>query len=792
MAPRLGADLRLRDGWARSSRDAADGAMRAGSALPEQLSEFAQVLANGPVGAAFVSVDAASFGRYLWVNRAMCQITGYSEEQLLQTDFQSITQRDDARRGVEGVQRLLRGEIDSFHIEKRYVRDKGPATWALLSASLVNDRHGPPLGVFVQLQDITARKAIEHELQQGRDFLQVLLENLSDGILACDVKGVVTFSNRAWLELHGVSKPPPTADHQSEYYELFPLDGTEPLSGRGSPLALALAGHRLRNVEAVLHTRAGDRRTVTVNAQSVLDPRGEKVGAVVAVRDLSAQRQAEAEVAHHVLHDDLTGCPGRALFLARLGEAITHARRTGSRCAVLIADIDRLRDYNDYLGHAGGDEVLRTVASRLQDLARPGDTVGRVGGDEFALVVQDLAGEKEAVNLARRGLEALSRPFDAAGTAVTVTAALGIAFADNEAEPEEVMGDAEAALGRAKQEAAGSYAVFAKKMRKDRLVRADKGRALLEALQEGQLRLLYQPKVSLETERVMGVEALMRWEHPDRGTRPAGDFIPLAEETGLIVPMGAWALEEACRQGARWRASFPDRVPLLVSVNVSPRQFQAGLVDAVKRALVTGTFDATTLCLEVTESAVMDDVEVAIALLGALKSLGITLSIDDFGTGHSSLAYLRRFPLDLLKVDHSFVGGLGRDEEDTAMVAGIIAMAHALNMRVVAECVETEEQLGRLRTLGCDYAQGYYFARPQSPEGIHALLATEASITPPRLGRRRHAETFVVVAGDSTDARLLARISLCPPASTWWRPAPAKRRAPCPAKLSQTAWCSTS
>lgn len=609
-------------------------------------------------------------------------------------------------------------------------------------------------------QDFTRRKSAEEELPASRHFLAVLVKNLCDGIVACDADGVITVCNGVWQRLHGVSQPLARTDQEGEGYQVYPVGSRTPLGPGETPLALALAGQTLRNVELVVLTAAGETHAVAVNGQPVVDGDGRKVGAVVVVHDLSAQRQAEAEVARHMLHDELTGLPNRPLLLAHLGETLSSGRQPGSRTAVLLLDLERLRDINAYLGHAAGDDVLCAVARRIEAAAAQAQMVGRVGVDEFAVVLGELADEKAAISLARSMLETVSQPLHAAGTDISITAAVGIAVATDGPEPEEVMGDAEVALCRAKEDGAGGYAVFSRSMRRDRPVRADRGKALLRALEGGDLRLLYQPKFSLETDRLMGVEALMRWEDPERGTVPPSEFIPLAEDTGLIVPMGAWALEEACRQGAEWSASFPDRPPLLVSVNVSPRQFQAGLIETVKAALKPTTFEARTLCIEVTESTVMDEVEVAIALLTALKELGITVSIDDFGTGYSSLAYLKRFPLDMLKVDRSFVAGLGRDVEDTAIVAAIVAMAHALDLRVVAEGVETEEQLERLRTLGCEYAQGYYFARPEQPAAVNALLGAEASATRSQSRSRRGGGEKVLIADDSADVRLLARMSL--------------------------------
>ena len=442
------------------------------------------------------------------------------------------------------------------------------------------------------------------------------------------------------------------------------------------------------------------------------------------------QRRAEERLTHQALHDPLTGLPNRALVADRLDHALARAARSGDHTAVLLVDLDNFKAVNDSLGHGAGDELLVAVAERFRGCIRPGDTVARLGGDEFVILLEETF-ELEALAVAERVLDALRQPLVLADRPVVVGASVGVATSRQAGGSDALVRNADLAMYAAKGAGKGRVEVFHAGMHEAVLARleleADLRAALPGALEGGQFRLLYQPKVSLDTKQVTGVEALVRWEHPERGTVSPLEFIPLAEETGLIVPIGAWVLEEACRQGARWRQARPDSPAFVVSVNVSARQFGPGLVETVRAALASTGFDARALCLEVTESVVMADVEASVAILRALKGLGVRISLDDFGTGYSSLTYLKQFPLDELKVDKSFVDGLGTDAQDGAIVAAIMGMAHALDLSVVGEGVESPAQLAALRALGCESAQGFYFARPRPPDDIESLLGGAGS-----------------------------------------------------------------
>jgi diguanylate cyclase (GGDEF)-like protein len=433
------------------------------------------------------------------------------------------------------------------------------------------------------------------------------------------------------------------------------------------------------------------------------------------------RKRAHERLAHQALHDPLTELPNRALFLDRLALGLARLRRKPSGLAVLFADVDRFKVVNDSLGHDAGDRLLVALARRLGDVLRPGDTLARFGGDEFAVLCEDVP-EDGVVGIAERMLGALEEPFVAGGREVFVSMSLGVAVArDADQRPQVLLRDADAAMYLAKDRGRARFEVFDEAMRDQSSERLLLENALRRAPERGELRALYQPIVRLADGAMIAAEALVRWAHPELGLLEASQFVPLAEETGMIVPIGGWVLEEACRQAATWPGN--GKAPA-VSVNLSARQLsRTDLIDAVGAALEHSRLDPDRLWLEITESVLMDDADTAAATLERLRALGVHLCVDDFGTGYSSLAYLRRFPVDALKVDRSFVAGLGEDPEDSAIVEAVVSMAHSLRLSVVAEGVETDKQLARLRDLGCELAQGYYFAAPVPPAALDPLSA---------------------------------------------------------------------
>jgi diguanylate cyclase (GGDEF)-like protein/PAS domain S-box-containing protein len=455
-------------------------------------------------------------------------------------------------------------------------------------------------------------------------------------------------------------------------------------------------------------------------------------GIVVNVRDINDRKAAEAELARRALHDELTGLPNRTLLVDRIQQALHRTARTGDVAAVLLLDLDRFKVLNDSHGHARGDELLVSVAHRLRSVMRAGDTVGRFGGDEF-VVVCDVSGVTEARAIADRVASALEQPFELGTVVVHLSASVGIALGDQPGTtPDVLLRDADAAMYRAKDRGRSRYEVFDSVMRRRAVARMDLETELRRALDNGEFVVHYQPEVGLRSAAgrypLVGVEALVRWDHPRRGLVPPSEFIPLAEELGLVVPLGRQVLRTVCREPAGWEQPGPAAGPRpWMAVNLSVRQLVTpGLVDEIGVILAETGLAPSRLCLEITETMLVEDAGIAGQVLHGLKDIGANIAIDDFGTGFSSLSHLKRFPVDFIKVDREFVDGVGTDAGDTAIVTAVIGMAHALDIPVIAEGVETAAQLEALQGLGCDYGQGYLFSRPV-PAGELRTLAPGAA-----------------------------------------------------------------
>ncbi len=454
---------------------------------------------------------------------------------------------------------------------------------------------------------------------------------------------------------------------------------------------------------------------------------GETTHYIGVKEDITDRKNYERQLEHLATHDDLTGLANRTLLKDRFAQAVAHARRLQHKVAIILLDLDRFKLINDSYGHDLGDELLCLVAARLQATVRETDTVARFGGDEFVVLLETVDGADSAWAIATKLLQAINQPYPLAGRSLTVTASLGLSLAPDDSDDAiSLIRNADIAMYQAKQRKQ-DIAFYNEEMNRHLNEVVDLEEGLRQALARHELLLYYQPKVDLRSGCITGCEALLRWQHPQRGMVSPGQFIPLAEETGLIVPIGAWVLQEACRQNMAWQAE--GLAPLLMSVNLSARQFQAGtLATEVQTILEQSGMPAELLDLELTESITMEDPDHAQQILQTLKGLGISLSLDDFGTGYSSLIYLSRFPFNHLKIDQNFVQNMAQESSATDLLKGIIDIAHTLNLTAIAEGVETREQLKILSDHGCDMLQGYLFSKPLPPADFARLLRAGTSL----------------------------------------------------------------
>jgi diguanylate cyclase (GGDEF)-like protein/PAS domain S-box-containing protein len=569
-----------------------------------------------------------------------------------------------------------------------------------------------------------ARRGVELALRSSEERLQALLRSVSDVIAILEADGTIRYvspaAERAWgcsaEGLLGTNVLDRTySDDIGTATQLLKDIGDRPGDTRVGEMRLQ-------------HQLPGGWRDFEVTVINLLaDP--SVAGIVATYRDITERKVFESKLSQLAFRDPLTSLANRAVFMQQLEQALARTEKTEcstSILAVLFIDLDNFKIVNDSLGHAYGDKVLLTVSERLRRCLRSDGTIARLGGDEFTVLLDGLSGVSEAVVVAERINDVLSAPIVHRGHTVFVGASIGIAVGSPGVDrPDDLLRKADVAMYRAKSGGRGRHSVFDASLEGDPLERLELETDLHLALERGEFRVFYQPIVSLHDGKIRATEALVRWHHPIRGLLGPGEFISVAEETGLIVPLGQWVLEEACRQVRRWQIEFPQAVPMTVAVNLSARQFRhPDLVSDIARALQDSGLDPRRLSLEITESVVMEDTEGAVAKLDLIRIQGVQLAIDDFGTGYSSLSYLKQFKVNTLKIDRVFVDGIDQDQYNTAIVRSVVALAAALGIRVTAEGIETQAELAHLQAIGCYGGQGFLFGRPVPALAFELMLGT--------------------------------------------------------------------
>lgn len=673
---------------------------------------FHTLASNAPVG--IFRTDA--HGAYDYVNERWCEIAGINADAALgQGWLQSILSVD--RACVAAAWQSAAETNLPFKLEYRFQRPDGELTWVIAQACAELDASETVVGYVGTVTDITALKVNEDNLRQAA----AVVESTREGVMLVDVSLRIIKVNKAFSRITGYAEDEAVGNtpnmlqsgrHSREFYsEMW--------------ASINQSGHW--QGEVWNRRKSGEIYPELLSISVIKDSAGDISNYVGVFADISKLKASETKLEYLAHHDPLTGLPNRLLLLSRLHHAIESSQRNGKLLAVLMIDLDRFKDVNDSYGHLAGDELLQQVGVRLTSVLREVDTVCRLGGDEFTIVLENVAQPEDAARVANEVICNLNKPWLLSiGNEVRIGASVGISMYPTHGDsPEILLQQADTALYQAKNEGRGRFKYFSEDLTRMARARIELEVRLRRAIEHGELRVYYQPQVSIESGLIVGAEALVRWLDPVFGLIPPVEFISVAEETGLITPIGNWVLKETCRQGAHWmKTGLPD---LTLAVNLSPQQFLYSNIDEVVRAAILETgFPAERLELELTESALMQREGEAIEILNRLHALGTRVAIDDFGTGYSSLAYLKLFPLDVLKVDKTFIDDIPMHHDDMEITTAIIAMARALHLKVLAEGVENAEQLAFLKSQGCNFYQGYLFSPPVTAEAFEQRLKAQA------------------------------------------------------------------
>ena len=660
----------------------------------------------------------ADTGKITDVNPFMMELLGYSREEFLGKDLSEIGLFKDLEASKAAFLELQ--EKGYIRYEDLPLETKEGVRCEVEFVSNVYQEAGQQV-IQCNVRDITVRKRAEEVQRESEERFHVLVEGVKDyAVFMLDAEGRTTSWNTGVERVLGY-------DEEEFIGQQFSCIFTPEDIASGEPeKKLQTAKTEGQADQERWHVRKNGTRFWATGAVTPIQDEMKRLdGFAIVMHDNTERRMAEERSAHDAAHDSLTGLPNRAFFIDHLKRAIARSKRHPDYMfAVLFLDLDRFKNINDSLGHVIADQMLVEIGRKLEAALRPEDMVARFGGDEFVILLDDIKEFRDATRVATRIHVELASPFNIGGNEVFTSTSIGIALSVHGYDkPEDCLRDADTAMYRAKALGKARHEIFDKSMHDRAVTLLDLETDLRRAVERREFLVHYQPIVALETSRISGFEALLRWQHPARGLVFPTEFISVAEETGLIVPIGQWILGEACRQTRIWQEQIGAQKPLAISVNLSSKQFlQPDLVERINQMLLKTGFDPRSLKLEITESVVMENAGEATARIRQLRDLGVELYLDDFGTGYSSLSYLHRFPVDTLKIDRSFISRMGARDKDSEIVRTIVELAHNLHMEVIAEGVETEEQLSHLKALQCEYGQGYYFSKPLDAKSAERLI----------------------------------------------------------------------
>ena len=659
-------------------------------------------------------------GTLLYVSPAVERIFGYTAQDLSGHSNFGLAHRDDIGHLMAALQRAIEDPETYQKVEVRLRHKAGHWMWTEITGHAILNGRGE-VEIHTVSRDISEQRETQEALRRAEEKYRSIFENAVEGIFQTTPSGYYLDANSSLARIYGFDS---VDELRSTFSDIAGQLYTDP-NRRAEFVALMEQADEVSNFESQIRRKNGSMIWISENARVVRDEAGAILYYEGTVEDITATRNSKQRLLHDALHDQLTGLSNRTLFMDRLEQAFSRLdRHPDALFAVLFLDFDRFKNINDSLGHLAGDRLLKAIARRLQECLRPGDTVSRFGGDEFALLLQDVTDLSDATLVAERVQNAMRQPFQLGSQEVFSSASIGIALGHGDyARAEDLLRDADMAMYRAKARGKARHEVFDAEMHTRAVALLQLETDLRWAIERNEFRLHYQPIVTLDSGAIIGFEALIRWQHPERGLVSPAEFIPIAEETGWIIPIGRWVLQEACAQLAKWQREVPAATPLSMSVNLSGKQFsQPDLIEIIKAVLDETDIIPGTLQLEITESAIMEEAQIVTSRLLELRQLGVKLGLDDFGTGYSSLSYLHRFPLDTLKIDRSFVARLLENGENREIVRTIITLGKNLGMAVVAEGVEEAQQLDDLRGLDCQQGQGFLFARPLAADDAARLL----------------------------------------------------------------------